>query len=258
MSVNYLVEINSLDDWELTHPLSETAYKLMRKLQYLANKERFPRTISVPNSMLIAMVGCSKDSLIRARNQLIQEGLIHYKGQKRLCPLYEIQYFSERVKNDKSKYATYPATLTATYPTTLTTAYPANTYINKIKENGEEESTDDRRDARACVREAYNHTKTPEDRRHLRAAQAFLEQLERTEYAELFSNPVAMRQILLMNRFPFALIGEALDKTFNRHLRYPLMDGASYALQLLVDWTSNGINTPEELRERYDTYFWGE
>lgn len=94
MSVNYLIEINALDDWELTHPLSATAYKVMRKLVYLANKERFPERMTVPNTVLLSLVGCSEDSLIKARNQLIQAGLITYKGQKKMTPLYFIHYFS--------------------------------------------------------------------------------------------------------------------------------------------------------------------
>lgn len=88
MSVNYLIEINALDDWELTHPLSATAYKVMRKLLYLANKERFPEKITVANTVLMSLVGCSEDSLIKARNQLIQAGLLTYKGQKKATPLY--------------------------------------------------------------------------------------------------------------------------------------------------------------------------
>ena len=94
MSVNYLYEINALNDWELCHPLSATAYKVMLKLYYLANKERFPERITVPNRVLMSLVGCSEDSLIKARNQLIQNGRIEYKGQKKLTPLYMIQYFS--------------------------------------------------------------------------------------------------------------------------------------------------------------------
>ena len=95
MGVNYAIEAISLDDWELTHSLSATAYKVMRKLLYLASKERFPERISVSNTVLMSLVGCSEDSLIKARNQLIQAGLITYKGQKKVTPLYMIHYFCE-------------------------------------------------------------------------------------------------------------------------------------------------------------------
>jgi hypothetical protein len=102
VSVNYLIEIIGLDDWELTHPIPATAYKLLRKLQYLANKERFPERISVSNGLLMSMIGCSEDSLIKARNWLIQQGLITYKGQKKLTPMYSLRYFSHNpVYNSK-------------------------------------------------------------------------------------------------------------------------------------------------------------
>lgn len=246
MSVNYLVEINSLDDWELTHHLSDTAYKLMRKLQYLANKERFPRAISVSNSVLMGMVGCSKDSLIRARNQLIQAGLIRYKGQKRMRPLYEIQYFSNRREFAKSNSAPYPATDTAT----VAAPYPANTYINKTAENREEEST------AATERDAHGRARvySAGDERMMCSIQAFLRHLKTTQYARLFENAEAMRQMLETDRFPLGLVGEALEMALERHRRYPLFDGANYALQLLTDWSSRGITTPQQLQESRDNY----
>lgn len=94
MSVNYLIEIDALDDWELTHPIPATAYKVMRKLQYLANKEQFPERISVPNTVLMSLTGCSEDSLIKARNLLSQVGLIEYEGKKKRTPVYSLRYFS--------------------------------------------------------------------------------------------------------------------------------------------------------------------
>lgn len=94
MSVNYILEIDALDDWELTHPIPATAYKVMRKLQYLANKEQFPERISVPNTVLMSLTGCSEDSLIKARNLLTQVGLIEYDGKKKRTPVYSLRYFS--------------------------------------------------------------------------------------------------------------------------------------------------------------------
>ena len=94
MSVNYILEIDALDDWELTHPIPATAYKVMRKLQYLANKEQFPERISVPNTVLMSLTGCSEDSLIKARNLLSQVGLIEYEGKKKRTPVYSLRYFS--------------------------------------------------------------------------------------------------------------------------------------------------------------------
>lgn len=139
MSVNYLIEINALDDWELTHPLSANAYKVMRKLLYLANKERFPERISVANTVLMSLVGCSEDSLIKARNQLIQAGLIAYKGQKKVTPIYTICYFSNNPAYNP-KIQSYEQG----YKQGIKQGYiPGNeqgTYINQNKGLGEEEN----------------------------------------------------------------------------------------------------------------------
>ena len=143
MSVNYLIEINALDDWELTHPLSANAYKVMRKLLYLANKERFPERISVANTVLMSLVGCSEDSLIKARNQLIQAGLISYKGQKKVTPLYTISYFSENpIYNPKiqSYEQGIKQGIKQGYEQGYEHGNEQGTYINKIKENCEEEN----------------------------------------------------------------------------------------------------------------------
>ena len=144
-NVNYLTEINAVDDWELTHPLSANAYKVLRKLLYLANKERFPRRISVPNTVLISLVGCSEDSLIKARNQLIQYGLITYKGQKKMTPVYTINYFSENPVYN-SEFQGYKQGIKQGIEQGIKQGIEQGikqgTYINKIKgdEEDEEES----------------------------------------------------------------------------------------------------------------------
>lgn len=143
MSVNYLIEINALDDWELTHPISANAYKVMRKLLYLANKERFPERISVANTVLMSLVGCSEDSLIKARNQLIQAGLIAYKGQKKVTPIYTICYFSDNpTYNPKmqSYKQGYEQGIKQGYEQGNIRGNKQGTYINKNKGYGEEEN----------------------------------------------------------------------------------------------------------------------
>ena len=149
MSVNYLIEINALDDWELTHPLSATAYKVLRKLLYLANKERFPERITVPNGVLMSLTGCSEDSLIKARNQLIQYGLISYKGQKKVTPVYMIAYFSHNPTYN-SKLQGYEQGIKQGYEQGIKQGYEQGnqqgTFINKTY--GEEERADDHGTAR--------------------------------------------------------------------------------------------------------------
>ena len=156
MGVNYMLEIIGLDDWELTHPLPATAYKLMRKLQYLANKERFPERMNVSNGLLMSMIGCSEDSLIKARNQLIQAGLIQYKGQKKITPLYMIQYFSDNPAYN-SKKTGYEQGIKQGYEQGISAGNEHGTYINKTTHSetrifDDEDVEDDLAYARARMR----------------------------------------------------------------------------------------------------------
>lgn len=97
MSVNYLIEIIRMDEWEFSHPISANAYKMWHKLLSIANMQRFPEWIKIPNARLTAMVGCTECTLAAARLTLIQEGLIEYKkkgkGKGATC-WYRINYFS--------------------------------------------------------------------------------------------------------------------------------------------------------------------
>ena len=57
MKVNYMVELNRLNRWEMTNPLNPTEYKLLLKLLDMANMEEFPDEIRVSSSLLLALVG---------------------------------------------------------------------------------------------------------------------------------------------------------------------------------------------------------
>ena len=47
MKVNYMVELNRLNRWEMTNPLNPTEYKLMLKLLHMANMGEFPEDMRV-------------------------------------------------------------------------------------------------------------------------------------------------------------------------------------------------------------------
>lgn len=139
MSVNYILEIDALDDWELTHPIPATAYKVMRKLQYLANKEQFPERISVPNTVLMSLTGCSEDSLIKARNLLTQVGLIEYDGKKKRTPVYSLRYFSlNPVYN--SKLQSYQQGIKQGYKQGIEPGYEQGDEQGSYEEEREEEN----------------------------------------------------------------------------------------------------------------------
>lgn len=266
MSVNYMIEINGLDDWELTHPLSATAYKVLRKLLYLANKERFPERIPVPNRLLMSMVGCSEDSLIKARNQLIQYGLITYKGQKKLTPLYGINYFSNNpVYNPKIQ--SYEQGIEQGYEQGIEQGYEQGikqgTYINKTKgeerkreetqEEEEDGSTDNMQDGPAGAARLY----TPRARRLTGAERSYRETLEQwmqgnLELKRTYGRSLAVIEAMLeSDRYPLDLVGRAMEMTLQRNRRYaaPLGSPIAYTQTLLEDWEAQGYRTIEDLQE---------
>lgn len=82
--MNYLAEIIAFEKWTETHYLSTNAQLLWYKLMALANKSGWAEYVQVGNHGLIELIQAgSENTLIRARNQLIQNGLLIYeKGKK--------------------------------------------------------------------------------------------------------------------------------------------------------------------------------
>lgn len=232
MAVNYMLEIIGLDDWELTHPLPATAYKLMRKLQYLANKERFPERMNVSNGLLMSMVGCSEDSLIKARNQLIQAGLIQYKGQKKITPLYMIQYFSNNPAYNTKKTG-YEQGMKHGYEQGLSAGNKHGTYIDKtlLSElspfDAEEDENDDLQSSA---------------RVHAMVISAFSKNLGRFP-----TNAEADRLTLAFND------EDQPDFLIERALRIAALNGAKnptgYALAVYSQWCYEHFETEAELDE---------
>ncbi len=106
MNVDYLSEIRSLDAWEEIYPLTALAYKMMMKLYHFAELMGFPDRFRLPNSALMARCGCSENSLVKARKELVNHGRIEYKrGQRRdASPEYAIRYFAlERGGDEKEE-----------------------------------------------------------------------------------------------------------------------------------------------------------
>lgn len=230
MCVNYMLEIIGLDDWELTHPLSATAYKLMRKLQYLANKERFPERMNVSNGLLMSMVGCSEDSLIKARNQLIQAGLIQYKGQKKLTPLYMIQYFSNN-RAYNSKKTGFEQGMKQGFEQGIGAGDEQGTYINKTihSETGifDDEDVEDEY-AIACARAS------------MRVDSAFRDHFGRS------ANEAEKRRLsLVFSDQPEFLIRRCVQAAAEYGAKNPM----SYILRVFRDWQHEYFQSDSEIDE---------
>ena len=255
-AVSIIAEIKGLDDWELTHPLSATAYKVMRKLQWLAYMERFPERIQVPNGLLMSVVGCSEDSLIRARNQLIQAGLIEYKGQKKMTPLYKINYFS-----NNSEFAGINQGINAGINQGINAGINQGinhgTYIDKTREDkreddifttGETSSSGDRGNVYPLTGSRPSNQKSGRTYNVGRGMEAFLRQKDVEEMFGGYEKAKrAVEKLASESQAPHELVEEALFRTLKRNMRDPLNDPAAYAKTLLEDWTVRGITNIDEM-----------
>lgn len=77
--MNYIKEINSFYDWLMYNPLPTGAIALWHALIAINNKAGWAEEFTVANVVIQSMTGLSRQGVNRARNTLIQKGLIEYK-----------------------------------------------------------------------------------------------------------------------------------------------------------------------------------
>ncbi|MDK2824532.1 MAG: hypothetical protein PWP71_2450, partial [Clostridia bacterium] len=77
--MNYIREINGFYDWLKYNTLSTGAIALWYALMSICNKAGWAEEFTVANVVLQSMTGLSRQGLDKARNQLIQKGVIEYK-----------------------------------------------------------------------------------------------------------------------------------------------------------------------------------
>lgn len=286
MDVNYLIEINGLDDWEMGNPLSATAYKVMRKLLMLANRQRFPERIAVTNTMLCSLVGCSENSLLAARQQLIQRGLIDYKGKKKQTPVYTIHYFSLNPDYNRKNsgisegiFGGYDGGIVGGYDGGISRGRYINNTYGETDHPMEEDSctgndgtpAEDRMvhpslpfpspdypsvgaQTRARIFPPRNRQLDGDEWADYKAIRAFLSQ---TQIAAMYGKEYPlMQQLAESDYYPIALVCYAMDKTYRRNGLYPtpLDNPAAYTIKLLDDWKRNGYRTPEDVQEAKDDW----
>jgi hypothetical protein len=77
--VNYLKELNAFRDWSMINRPSTGQIALWYTLMSINNMTGWKEWFTVPNQTLQLMTGLSRQGLDKARNGLIQSGLIQYK-----------------------------------------------------------------------------------------------------------------------------------------------------------------------------------
>lgn len=86
--MNYIMQLNGFWNWARTNEISHLELDLYMSILDIANSTSWKTQFSIPNSSLGRF---DKNSLTRARNRLVQYGLISYqKGKKGQAPLYQV------------------------------------------------------------------------------------------------------------------------------------------------------------------------
>jgi DnaD/phage-associated family protein len=92
--MNYIAEINAFNDWLLSNPLPTGAIALWYQIMSINNKAGWADEFTIANLTLQSLTGLSRQGLDRARNLLIQKGLIEYqKGTSNKAGKYRVISF---------------------------------------------------------------------------------------------------------------------------------------------------------------------
>ena len=96
MEVNFVFQVRSFHRFKREVKLSANAQALWLELFGLFNERRFPDTMPVSTTHLSTMLGISKDGVIRARRELIENQLLEEAGERRgrQHTTYRIKYFT--------------------------------------------------------------------------------------------------------------------------------------------------------------------
>ncbi|HEY9362138.1 MAG TPA: hypothetical protein VIQ00_02670 [Chitinophagaceae bacterium] len=80
--MNYILQINAFYDWLETNPISDSSIVLWHGLMHINNKCGWKQEFTAAISLIQNKTGLSKSSILRARNNLKQCGLIDFKSRE--------------------------------------------------------------------------------------------------------------------------------------------------------------------------------
>lgn len=143
--MNYILEIKAFEQWLETHYLPIPPQLLWYKLMYFCNRSGWSEWMQVDNLRLMAALQMSREAtLIKARGELIEAGLLEYqKGKKgspnryRIISLVERNTFRNEVQSaEKEENAFKSVVQSEVYPVGESEVYPVgeSAGINKQKQ----------------------------------------------------------------------------------------------------------------------------
>ena len=97
MEINFIFQINSFHRFKRENPLSANAQALWVELFGLFNARRFPEEMPVSTTHLCAILGLSKDTVLRARKELTENQLISVErgASGRAASVVKMIYFKK-------------------------------------------------------------------------------------------------------------------------------------------------------------------
>ena len=96
MEINFVFQMNSFHRYKREQPLSANAQALWFELFGLFNARRFPEEMAVSTTHLCAILGLSKDTVLRARKELSENHLISVeRGGGRAASVVKMVYFQK-------------------------------------------------------------------------------------------------------------------------------------------------------------------
>ncbi|QQK77844.1 DnaD domain protein [Salicibibacter cibarius] len=136
--MNYVKELKAFKDWLLLNDLDTSAIALWYTLMSINNMAGWKERFNAPNSTVEKLTGLSKQGLVNARKNLIDNDLIVYeKGKKNKAPAYQMKSLVNSV--DPSGYQSI-------YQSEYPSGYQSNDEsltIPKQKRDGYEEVEDE-------------------------------------------------------------------------------------------------------------------
>ena len=97
MEINFIFQVNSFHRFKRENPLSANAQALWVELFGLFNARRFPEEMPVSTTHLCAILGLSKDTVLRARKELTENQLISVErgASGRAASVVKMIYFKK-------------------------------------------------------------------------------------------------------------------------------------------------------------------
>lgn len=97
MEINFIFQMNSFHRFKRENPLSAHAQALWVELFGLFNARRFPEEMPVSTTHLCAILGLSKDTVLRARRELAENNLISVErgASGRAASVVKMVYFKK-------------------------------------------------------------------------------------------------------------------------------------------------------------------